>query len=469
MRRTQLCLLVALFALGGCSFDTSGPGFQGSASSTPDGPPADWTQADIGPRPDNGGPLDGPVKEDQTAPDLVPPKDMGPPCDGKMYACKGDDSQVCKGGTYTLLETCAMGCDTASGRCTKFKTLNGASSYLDKGTGKWTVTGTVKLDTTTGTFTPPQLTSAVGVHLAVNLRVLSVASMEVAAKGVLKVTGNLPLLIVARDSITITGDLDASADGIVPGPGGAAGGSSGKDGSGCGGGPKADSVSGLGGAGGSHGGLGGMGGTAKPKAACGQTCAVPLVGGSGGGDGDGHDGRGGAGGGGLQLTAGRAINIAGFINAGGGGGNRGKRADIAVDIITGSGGGGGSGGGIILEAPVIKVDGVVAANGGGGGGGAAPAIDHGGHGADGAAAIKAAKGGAAGLALSAGAGGDGSDETNLDGGGSITGLFTSGGGGGGAGRICVRSKTSFYSGKGKISPAPGSGAGALQKLVAVAP
>lgn len=469
MRRPGTYLVLALLVAAGCSFDTAGPGFSGSVTPATDGSAFDAVKTDIGPKPDTGVPTDGPLNKDkQPPPDQAPPADKGLLCGGKLYLCNGDKSQVCKDDSYIPYETCVMGCDKASGRCNKFKTLNNAGAYLGD-SGKWTVSGIVTLDTTNGTFNPAQLTTEVKVHLGTNLRVLTMATMDVAAKGVLKVTGDLPLLIAAKDSIIVTGAIDVSAVGAVPGPAGAAGGGKGKDGSGCGGGAKSDGLSGVGGNGGSHGGKGGKGGNTAPTVACSVACASPMVGGSGGGDGDGREGNGGAGGGALQLTAGKAITISGTINAGGGGGRRGMKPDFAYDIITGNGGGGGSGGSIILEAPEIKVDGVVAANGGGGGGSASVTVNHGGHGQDGLASTKAAKGGAEGVALLAGAGGDGSSETALDGDDSKLGGLTGGGGGGGAGRVCIRSKTKLYSGKGSISPAPGSGAGALQKLVVVAP
>ncbi len=465
MKHIEALMVAALLATTGCSFDTSGPAFYGPGGTTPDAAQPDtWQQQDdLGPRPDIGGQTDGPVKPpDGPVADQLQP-DKGPPCGGKLYKCNGDNSMKCQGNKYVMHQKCAMDCHATSGKCNSFQTVNSASSYWPKATGKWKITGTVKLNTTSGKFTPAQPGSAVTVLAGTKVRVLTVESMEIPTGAALKVSGSLPLLIVASDVVTITGTLDVSADGTVPGPGGADGGGSGKGGEGCGGGQASAILSGYGGNGGSYGGKGGMGNATTPKAACGQVCPTPLVGGSGGGDGDGISGTGGAGGGALQITAARSISISGKINAGGGAGQGG-------DMPSGNGGGGGSGGALILEAPSVKIDGVAAANGGGGGGAASVVVNDGGNGQDGAASTLAAGGGKEGVGTFAGKGGKGSSQTSVNGGDSpVSPLYlASGGGGGGAGRLCVRTKDGLFSGNGNISPT-GSGAVALQKLVVVAP
>ena len=464
MRRAETMMMAALIMAAGCSFDTSGPSFSGPVGSTPDSAVADIGQDDLGPRPDNGGKTDGPVTPpDGPVVDQLQP-DKGQPCGGKPYKCNGDNSMVCQGDKYVVFRKCAMDCHAPSGKCNTFQTLNGAGTYIAAAKGKWKITGTVKLDTTTGAFTPAQPTSAVGVASGANMRVLTVETMDLDTGALLQATGSLPLLIVANDVVTIKGTLDVSASGTVPGPGGADGGGAGKAGSGCGGGDPSAFLSGTGGNGGSYGGKGGMGNSTTPKATCGLACPTPLTGGSGGGDGDGFSGTGGAGGGALQITAARSIIVTGKINAGGGGGQGGTKP-------SGNGGGGGSGGAIILEAPEVKIDGVTAANGGGGGGGASITQSDGGQGQNGAASTLAAGGGSEGVSTLSGKGGKGSSQTGVNGGDSPTSplFIAAGGGGGGAGRICVRTKSGLFSGNGDISPAGGSGAGAQQKLVVVAP
>jgi hypothetical protein len=260
---------------------------------------------------------------------------------------------------------------------------------------------------------------------------------------VVRVRGTLPLVLVALDSVTVDGTVNAAALGETGGPGGA---SARPEGKGAGVGPGAGTGDRPGGGGGgSHCGRGGSGGPdhlGGPGNAGGTRYlagVIPLAGGSSGGNG--ATWPGGGGGGAIQLAAGRKIVIGpgGVIHAGGGGGER-------------EGGGGGSGGAILLEAPVVEMAGVLAANGGGGGSG-------GNFGSDATPDAEAALGGAA-VRLNTGEGGAGAAGTVADGAdGNPNPTFVngdySGGGGGGAGYIRIQAATSMVTGI--LSPAPGSG------------
>jgi len=474
MRRIATWLTLALMA-GGCSFDTSGAALQGSApppgkdggGKDGGGPGTDKRvkPEDIGPRPDKGG-----GKKDQKLPaDSGGKPDKGP-CGGKTHKCKDTvQSQICKNGAWAPYRKCPMGCNIAKGKCNNFNALNGGGAHLNTVSGKFVVNGLIMLDTTTGKFTPDQTGAKVTLVKSGGVMVMAVGQLEITPAGTLRVMGDLPLLVVASDKIVINGLLDVSADGIVPGPGGAKGGGKGGDGGGCGGGIKGKKDH-FGGAGGSYGGQGGSG-SSKGKAPCGKPCPTPLTGGSGGGDGEGNLGFGGAGGGALQLTAWTSITISGKVNAGGGGGHKGGSPDIFGEH-TGAGGGGGSGGAVIMEAPQVTVDGVVAANGGGGAGAGSVLAGPGGKGGDGQATLSAASGGKGAVPIVSGDGGKGSSQLTIDGGGGdsgLSGLYFSGGGGGAAGRICVRTKTGNFGGKGATSPSTGGKAGAQETLKTVAP
>ena len=117
--------------------------------------------------------------------------------------------------------------------------------------------------------------------------------------GTLTVIGPVPLMLVARDGITIGGAIDVSAVGATPGPGGrpgasTGGGSAAGPGNGRGGGHEGDWEDGGGGGGGQCG-TGGRGGDAAP------TFGTTARGGDGGGAtdaaGDPETLRGGGGGG----------------------------------------------------------------------------------------------------------------------------------------------------------------------------
>jgi hypothetical protein len=187
----------------------------------------------------------------------------------------------------------------------------------------------------------------------------------------LDVQGTRPLVLVATQSIAITGTLDvASHRGgkVGPGAGQAV----------C----QAfwmvptNANSGLGGGGGAgatfltKGGDGGKGNNNKgnrgqaPLALSAPTRLRAGCGGQDGGDGDKpnlNHGPGAAGGGAVYLLAGATIAIQGAINASG--------AGAAAGGMFGGGGGGGSGGMIVISTGALTAGGRLLANGGGGAGG----------------------------------------------------------------------------------------------------
>jgi hypothetical protein len=272
--------------------------------------------------------------------------------------------------------------------------------------------------------------------------------------------GSRPLVIVATETITITGALDVGSK-RTGAPGAGANSAAcqmnaieGED----------DGGGGGGGGGGGFGAAGGNAGLGDTNRSNGGGAGTEATGGTGGGmsisafirggcrGGDGgstNGGNGGAGqgnnhgpgangGGAVYLIAGTSITVqsSGAIYASGGGGTGGEDT-------SGGGGGGGSGGLVGLDAPAINVMGHIAANGGGGGGGAGNTDA--GNGGDGAqvgtpAAWNQRAGG--------GTGGDQNPSANTPGGqGGATGNLAgevspaspggSGGGGGGVGVIWV--------------------------------
>jgi hypothetical protein len=260
-------------------------------------------------------------------------------------------------------------------------------------------------------------------------------SVHVAAGMILEVGGDRPLIIVARESITIDGSVQVKEGfaGAYALPGAQQNGAGPGAGKGS-----SDTTSGSGG-GGAFCGKGGNGGaaTATGGAAYGTAELVPLQGGSSGGGLFSAEG-----GGAIQLVAGREIVLAAgsFIDARGGG------------AVTG----GGSGGAILLEAPTVKVLGSLTANGGGGG---APGGEGG---KPGERTATPATGGRNTAGINGGDGGAGAhvDGTNgslnteppNDGTGSASGA-------GGAGRVRINTRSGAAEVTGLVSPALGSACG----------
>lgn len=321
------------------------------------------------------------------------------------------------------------------------------ASASTPGTGDWTIGVATLIDTTLLTANPNM---PAGVTLTMSAQtdanapavaVLHVNKLVVGAGATLTVRGMRPLAIVAGDEVELTGQLNAGAVVVTPGPGGymtMSGFGSGQSGtsngvfnddSGGGGGGRATT--------GAPGGdaqqnLGGMGGSAF-----GGSPPTGLYGGGGGGIG-GFDGAcmmplGGSGGGGILIASatGIRINSGGGVNVGGGGGAGGTNCSSDAP----GGGGGGAGGQIDLQAPAYMISTTqvfLAANGGGGGGGGMGGT----YGLDGAMSSTPAAGGLAGGGSSptdggAGAAGGMSPQPGESGG------VNTGGGGGAAGRAII--------------------------------
>ena len=189
--------------------------------------------------------------------------------------------------------------------------------------------------------------------------------------GLVRVTGDRPLVLAALDAIDVTMPLDvashfmgftmAQSSGPAA-PSKACQPPSEAEGSGGGGG---------GGAGGTFFGEGGPGGDGMAAGGKQAPVASPAqpptlragCSGGNGGKGVGDAGVGGVGGGAIYLVARNKISITSFINASGAAGRPGMPFS--------GGSGGGSGGMIMLHATMIEGSGAVFANGGGGGGGSA--------------------------------------------------------------------------------------------------
>ncbi len=337
--------------------------------------------------------------------------------------------------------------------------------------GAITISAMATYDTDAGEFDiPVPHTSAVLAQTdGTMVRVLSVTTFTIDMAITLRVTGSLPLVIAARDSITIAGRIDASSKRSSTGPGanamactaptsgalpvvrgsggGGAGGFQGAGGIGGPGGYPMQAMGGMGGAavmmtalttsvrGGCSGAASGPAGPGSVSPATATSAAAP-----------------GAGGGALQLTARRSIAVSGILLAGGAGGNGAPFASSS------GGGGGGSGGYLGLEAPMITVTGSLAANGGAGGGGGSDTTG-GGDGGDSVVGAVNARGGGGGAVTvpglaCQGTGGNGSAGANPAGGAASNnaGFCGGGGGGGAAGVIAVRSAAYVANPPANISP-----------------
>ena len=253
---------------------------------------------------------------------------------------------------------------------------------------------------------------------------LSAHTFVLEAGSSMRVVGTTPLIIAARDSLDIAGDIDGSSTQIELGPGanptacpsaGTGVSSNGNGSSGGGGGGFGEPGARGGQGGGSDPVAGGVGGASSAQ--------NRLRGGCPGGQGGGiQPGTGGHGGGAIHLASGGAITISGSVHVGGSGG-RGARGSSG-------GGGGGSGGHLGLDGEVVLLapEAVLAANGGGGGG-----VDDGGSGG-GLGQVGQPSGVAAAGGLGGQRGGQGGARAlNPLIGGAVGFLFAGGGGGGGGG------------------------------------
>jgi hypothetical protein len=276
------------------------------------------------------------------------------------------------------------------------------------------------------------------------IRVLTCRHLEIAAGAELRVTGDLPLLLVVWDRADLLGTIDVSSseaggDGAGANPdlcaeGGARPGGGAIDVTGAGGGG-GGAFGGGGGAGGFGGGalpgIGGAGGTAFDDGDPGLRGGCP--GARGGVPGGASTGAArGSGGGAIAISARLSLLVDGLLFAGGGEG-----LGAATDL-SGGGGGAGSGGLLWLDSPAVTLNNpaVLAANGGGGGEGA-DTNDAGDPGEPGRATRMSAPGGSSG-GNDGGNGGGGSDLDTLGGTMGGNGGNNAGGGGGGGGAGIIR-------------------------------
>lgn len=412
--------------------------------------------ADVPPPP----PRDADVPPPPRDADVPPPRDAGctiePSCaEGVVTTCDGT-------------ETCLLGCaPSGEARCAEMVPSNVPASLWLADAPDLVIDNPgdpLTFDTTTcmARMAPSVVQRQEG---GGEVCVIQVGDFVIRSRSGLVVRGDRPLVIMANGDVTIEAEaaLDASARGVVPGPGGGRGGlpaSPAGEGPAPGqGGAHVGTYDDGGGGGGALCGAGGTGGQGDDAAggaggsAISAAFLVPLRAGSGGGLGDGgragggpggggagNTGLGGAGGGALQISARGSITVEGFVLAGGGGGRGADNDDRYTNW--GAGGGGGSGGAILLEAPTVTLGGgagvTTSGGGGGGGGGESSAGDDG---QDGAMTLGQANGGGGGGFRYGGNGGDGGGGATLDGEDGTdraSGGANGGGAGGGAGCVVYR-------------------------------
>ena len=255
-------------------------------------------------------------------------------------------------------------------------------------------------------------------------------------------SGNLALVLVATDTITISGTLDAA--GHHQGSSSPAGGTFASCQAGT---SPASGTYGGGGQGGSFVAKGGDGGDGGGASGGGAGAALPtptaLHGGCTGHSGGNQGGSGGRGGGALYLIANTSITVDGRVDVSGAGGSSdGDNSGVG-------GGAEGSGGMIGLDAPTVNVTGAVCAIGGSGAAGATGSSSQAGNDATGG--VSACTPGTPG----AGSGGAGSGGAGATNGMGMTGTMgNAGGGGGGGGSSGYVRIYGTRTGSGAIQPPP---------------
>jgi len=347
--------------------------------------------------------------------------DTGPDAPRCTPRCEDASTLIACSGDVESSETCKLGCGGTPAHCFEVNPSNVATSLFDEASSELSITGNTTIDTGRDREGFPMglvLTQSDGSPVAVLLHT------TVTISATLTVVGQRPLILIARDGITITGAIDVSAMGATPGPRGlaggtGAGGSASGPGAGSGGSHSGSYADGGGGGGGlcGTGGTGGTGSGARGGRGGGMTDVVAdpqaLRGGGGGGAGNGdYVGAGGAGGGALQISTRGTLTVTGRILARGSAGQAGGTGGGN----DGSGGGGGAGGWVLLEGSAVNVSGGIDAMGGAGGGGG-----------------RGGGGGSAGGGATGSNGGNGGDNDRAFDAGN------GGGGGGGAGCVIVRS------------------------------
>ncbi len=288
---------------------------------------------------------------------------------GLVVSCTSDQLVTCAAdGHSTYPMTCGLGCSSATG-CATFEPSNGLGAAIASGYAEPDVTipTGAKIDTTTGTVfdgDQPVTITSVLVDQAGGPPIRAFIARSFVIDDVI-ISGSNPIAFVAPGEILVKGHVDASANGIVKGPGAWDTSKS------CTGQPgKVDMVQpcfncrATGGGGGGNHSAGGDGGDLiihNPKGGVAITDHTTLTGGCEGGDQlDPANlvlALGGGGGGAVQLDSFDTISFidAGVIDVTGGGGP--------------SGTGGGSGGMIVIESPTIAFGEMTTGLSGGGGSG----------------------------------------------------------------------------------------------------
>lgn len=280
--------------------------------------------------------------------------------------------------------------------------------------------------------------------------VLRYGSISVSTAATLAVTGQRVIALIADGDLTIDGTVDASAVGVVDGPGsrGVSIGAGTGTGASTASNPAAVGETNLYGGGGAGGRTVGGSGSSATAAVNGDrmnggaqiTGAVdgPTIAGGTHPASNPSGSLGGGGGGAVVLISCRGtVSVTGTVAANGGGGRPGADVEPSVgNTVFTSGSGGGAGGVIVLQGAGVSVTGRVFANGGGGGSGAPIDNQSGTPGMDGQSSMMSAAGGSLG---NAGDGGRGGTAAVAPGIGSrpAGGGATSGGGGGSVGFIAT--------------------------------
>ncbi|MBX3251026.1 MAG: hypothetical protein KF901_27865 [Myxococcales bacterium] len=355
-RLVRLACFSSIAAVLGCSalVDTDPGRLGGEVPGADAGPEVDADGVDGGPGLDggDGGPvLDGGSADTGPRPDASTPDCPAPP------TCDGDVRIFCDRSGTLQREACEGGC--AGGACVAprpWRPSNVDASHWAADAGDLDLREGGIFDTTTCRATSAR--TAIVESGGQSLCVVSFGSLRVREGVRLRVVGTRAAVFMVDGEARIEGTLDASAEGIRPGPGGFRGGVQNQvDGGGPGAGEAGANSSfddGGGGGGGAcgEGGDGGDGGAASGGAGGAAVLAgrtlEPLIGGSGGGRGRGafytggtNAGLGGAGGGAIQISARGRLVVTGQILAGGGGGLPGSRGGTG-STNGGSGGGGGA-------------------------------------------------------------------------------------------------------------------------------
>lgn len=363
--------------------------------------------------------------------------DAGPSSGGKDAGGSDHDSGAPDGGTSTTFTASHAsnvgGEDLPAAPAKDLRLADDCSFNTEDGTFGYCGPNTPNADSFEYKLLEPEGAS--------RLALMRVRSLQIDMGGVLRVSGNVPLVVVADQTVRIFGRLTSASHDSTPYGGGFTASN----------GPGAGQLGVVGqfkpSSGASFCGRGGRGAGDPDDSSIkgiesgpsyGNATLIPLLGGSGGG-GEG----GGAGGGAIQIVALGEIQVGatGVIDAGGGGGGNGSA-------------GGGAGGGILLEAPKVTVDGVIAANGGGG------AASVGGNGGEDAKPTATA---AAGELPDLGGEGSAGDNANGTDGKAMT-ANNSLGGGGGAGRIRINTADGKAAIGGTLSPSIASKCATLGKL-----